>query len=65
MDRYKFLRKLDKLIDKHTVALTKTTEPDGTEIRSFDTRVVDTFKLAQEIADMVEVYYGFKDGGDE
>lgn len=58
---------LDALIDKHTVALTKRTEilPVGADpelghggedpivIRSFDTRVVNTYELSKDVLTLI------------
>ena len=45
------MNELDVIIEKHTKALTRTYDPDGTDVVSFDTRVVDTHEMAQDILD--------------
>lgn len=45
--------RMEKLIDKHTKALT-TTHPEGYEIVSFDTRVVDTYELQQDLLSLID-----------
>lgn len=53
---------LDQLVDKHTRALTKSTDGHGDEITDFDTRLMDVFGLTQamraEFAAQANAYGG-------
>ena len=43
---------INNIFDRHTKALTKTTDNDGTEIVSFDTVLVDIYEVKKELWDL-------------
>lgn len=46
-------KKIDVIFDKYTKMLTKTTQPDGQEIVSFDVVVQDIFETKKEILTLI------------
>jgi tRNA(His) 5'-end guanylyltransferase len=53
----KIIEEIDKLVEKHTVALTQThpkNVPEG--LVSFDTRVVNTYELQQDLLSLFRDY---------